>query len=439
MDTINAKHTKGTKDTKGRLGSALGGLILGVLGGLCVLGAARQDVRAQSAMPDMKQMSGIPRPVDDLPKGAVSVRLIRGDLSNNIANHPVELHVGSNVLTMKTDESGRAQFSNLTAGETVKATAVVDGERLESQEFPAPAQGGVRLMLVATDASKGPATTPDAPPISGQVVIGDQSRIVMEPGDEGVQVFYLLDIVNNARAPVNPPTPFVFDMPEDATGTTIMEGSSPSATVKGTRVTVQGPFAPGHTFVQVACELPTGSGTVRIAQKFPATFEQVAVVVKKVGATALGSPQVTNQREIPAEGDTFIAGTGGVLAAGQALELTLSGVPHHSTAPRTIALAMAALIVIIGVWAGGRPDDDPAGRAAERKRLIARRERLFGDLVRLEHDHRTGRADARRWATRREELLAALEQVYGGLDGLDPAPQAPGAGQAAPLNALGAP
>ena len=27
----------------------------------------------------------------------------------------------------------------------------VDGERLESEEFPAPAQGGIRLMLVATD------------------------------------------------------------------------------------------------------------------------------------------------------------------------------------------------------------------------------------------------------------------------------------------------
>ncbi len=52
-------------------------------------------------------------------------------------------------------------------------------------------------MLVATDTTKGPATTPDAPPISGRVVIADQSRIVVEPDDEGIQVFYLLDIANN--------------------------------------------------------------------------------------------------------------------------------------------------------------------------------------------------------------------------------------------------
>ena len=55
-------------------------------------------------MPDAKQMSGIPRPVTDLPEGHVSVRLIRGQLSNNIPGHPVEMHAGSKVITVKTDE-----------------------------------------------------------------------------------------------------------------------------------------------------------------------------------------------------------------------------------------------------------------------------------------------------------------------------------------------
>ena len=43
-------------------------------------------------------MSGIPRPVTDLPAGHVSVRLIRGQLSNNIQGHPVEMHAGGKVL-----------------------------------------------------------------------------------------------------------------------------------------------------------------------------------------------------------------------------------------------------------------------------------------------------------------------------------------------------
>ncbi len=435
-----------TKDTKlawrGHAGilAFRGILALCVLGVLCVESSTASAQQGGFAMPDPKQMSGIPRPVDDLPKGAISVRLIRGSLSNNIPNHQVELHVGSKVLTQKTDENGRAQFSDLPAGTTVKATADVDGEKLESQEFPAPAAGGIRLMLVATDTTKGPATTPDAPPISGQVVIADQSRIVVEPDDEGIQVFYLLDIANNARAPVNPPAPFAFELPADATGAQLMEGSSPTASVKGTHVAVQGPFAPGHTYVQVASRLPLGNGEVRIQQAFPANLEALAVVVKKIGSTTLASPQVAQQRDIPSEGETFIAGQGGAVAAGTPIDLIVTGYPHHSSAPRFVALSLAVAIAVVGAFMLGRPDDQPTGRAAERKRLVARREKLFADLVRLEQDHRKGRGDERRYATRREEILSALEQVYSGFEALDataPPPDRPG--MAAPLGALGAP
>src|ERR1041384_1245391 len=87
-----------------------------VLCGLCI--DARLD--AQFQMPDAKEMSGIPRPVTDLPNGTVSVRLIRGDLSNNIANHPVELHVGGKVQVVNTDDAGRAQLDKLPAGTTLK-------------------------------------------------------------------------------------------------------------------------------------------------------------------------------------------------------------------------------------------------------------------------------------------------------------------------------
>jgi hypothetical protein len=382
----------------------------------CLLSGLSAGVDAQFQMPDAKQMSGIPRPVTDLPNGSISVRLIRGDLSNNITNFPVELHAGSQVKTVKTDDSGRAQFDGLTAGTTIKAIAVVDGERLESQEFPAPAQGGVRLLLVATDKTKGPATTPDAPPISGQVVIGSQSRIVIEPGDETVNVFYLLDIENTARAPVNPPAPFVLDLPSGAGTAQIMEGSSPLASAKGKRVTVSGPFPPGATFVQVAYGMPSGSGSIDVTQAFPANIEQLAVIVKKVGNTTLSSRQVANQREMPADGETYIAAMGGAIPAGQSIALAVSGFPHHSSMPRTIALVLAVVIVGIGAWAARGPGDDAAAAAAERKQLITRREKLFADLLRLENDRIANKVDERKYAARREQLIAALEQVYGALD-----------------------
>ena len=362
-------------------------------------------------MPDMKQMSGIPRPVDDLPAGSISVRLIRGSLSNNISNHSVELHVGTKVQTVKTDENGRAQFDKVPAGTTVKATADVDGEHLESQEFPAPATGGIRLMLVATDKNAAPATEPNAPAVSGEVVITNQSRIVMEPGDEVVNVFYLLDIENTARVPVDPRVPFAFDAPSEAVGLGIMQGSSPQASVSGHRVVVQSPFPPGHTFVQVGMSLPAGSGAIDFLLTLPANLESLAVVAQKVGDAKLSSPQIANQREMPADGQTFIAGTGGQVRAGQPIELVFDGLPHHSRAPRFITLALT-----VGVFASGSPSAQTSGRAAERKKLVARRERLLHDLVRLEADHRAGRGDPRRYVSRREDLVAALEQVYGSLD-----------------------
>ena len=59
-------------------------------------------------------------------------------------------------------------------------------------------------------------------------------------------------------------------------------------------------------------------------------------------------------------------------------------------------------------------------RGSEFKRLIARREKLLADLVRLERDQR----DDPRYRTRREEIVAALENVYSGLDidGVTPGP-----------------
>lgn len=370
---------------------------------------------AQIAMPDPRAMSGIPRPVDDLPAGSVSVRLIRGSLSNNIAGHPVDLVVGGAKRTVKTDESGRAQFDKLPAGAAVKASADVDGEHLESQEFPAPGQGGIRLLLVATDRNAAPATSPEAPAVSGQVVITNQSRIVLEPGEESVNLFYLLDINNTARVPVNPP-PFTFDMPVDARGAGIMEGSTPKARVEGRHVTVDGPFPPGHTFVQVGTTLPQSTGSVTIAQAFPATMESLAVVAQKVGDAKLESPQLTNQREMPAENQTFIAATGPALSAGQTLSLTLSGLPHHSGVPRYTALALAIGIAVVGVLMSGARTSDASARAAERRKLVGRRDKLLGELARLEIDKRRGKVDEARYAARRPELIAALEQVYGALD-----------------------
>src|SRR5205085_2898198 len=81
-------------------------------------------------MPDARQMSGVPLPVGDLANGTVTVRVVRGAMTNPLAGQTVSLIVGSATLTATTNDAGRAEFPSLTPGARVKAAVTVAGERL---------------------------------------------------------------------------------------------------------------------------------------------------------------------------------------------------------------------------------------------------------------------------------------------------------------------
>jgi hypothetical protein len=368
---------------------------------------------AQLQMPDPKTMSGIPRPVSDLAPGHVSVRVIRGQLSNNIQGQPVEIHAGGKVDTVKTDENGRAEFSGIAPGTTAKAVTTVDGERLESQEFPWPADGGIRLMLVATP--KGgdtPAPVFQAQP--GNVVLGDETRVIIDHTDDALQVYYILDLQNSARAPVNPPKAVVIDMPRGALSATVLAGA-PQAVALGDHVSVTGPFAPGRTEVQIAFQVPISSGDVTFEQKFPLAVPGLAVLIKKVGDTSLTSPQLPNVQEREFQGDRYILAQGPALPAGATLALTVSGLPHRSPWPRRIALTLAIVMLGLGAVAAGRRQA-PSADAARIKQLTNKREKIFSELVRLEQQRRAGSIDTAKHAERRQAFIAQLERIYRDLD-----------------------
>jgi hypothetical protein len=403
-------------------------LICGASSGVCglvgalVIAAAVAPLAAQIAMPDPRQMAGIPRPVDDLPDRSISVRLIRGQLSNNITGHPVELHFdGGRVVTAQTDETGRAQFDAVAPGAEVHAVAVVDGERLESQRFPAPAKGGIRLLLVATDKAAAGAPRPAAPARSGEVVFGENSRVLVETGDEGLRVFYLFEVVNASTTAVDGKGPLIIDVPDGAQGLSILEESSRQATVSGERITVTGPFQPGSTPVQAAFQLPVTSGSVSISQTLPAPVPAFVVIVQRAPGLELVGGQLTERREITTpEGQPYIIARGPPLAAGEPITFELAGLPHHSRWPAGIALGLAGVVILLGVWFGGVRDQGAGG--ARRAQLLTRREQLLDRLVSLERERRSGRVPEERFNVRRDELVRSLERVYGELD------SSPGAG-----------
>jgi hypothetical protein len=373
------------------------------------------------AMPDPKQMSGIPLPTPDVPAGTITVRLIKGSLSNPITDHPVELHGGGTPLKSTTNEVGRAEFTKLAAGSRVKAIALVGTERLESQEFAVPSAGGIRVMLVAADPQAAKRVDEDrrlaqGPAEPGEVVLGDQSRFVFELNDDGMSVFNILQILNTARTPVEPSQPIVFDLPEDAEGTALLEGSSPQATLVDRRITVQGPFAPGVTLVQFAYSLDYSGATLSVEQRLPAQLTELNLLAQKVGDMRLTSPQVAGQREMSAQGENYIVAQGPAIGTGDALSVTFNGLPHTPLWPRNVALGLAVLIVAMGTWGSLRRVRGAAVADDRRKLLQARRERLFSELTSLEEQHRTGSIEPERYSSSRHDLVRALERIYAELD-----------------------
>ena len=401
---------------------------------LCFVGVNTAPVLAQQ-MPDPSQIHGKAIPAAELPAGTVTVRVVRESLANNISGQAVKVTVGGTTKTATTDDQGRVQFADLPRGEQARAEATVDGESLVSDPFMVPAAGGLRVILVAGIAQAAERRKAEeakelaAPPTKGVVVIGGNSRILMQFQDDNLQVFYVLDVVNNARTRVDIGGPLMFDLPRGAAGASSLEGSAPTVKVSGSRVTVLGPFAPGTTAVQVGYQLRYDSPDITFEQKFPVAVEQVTVGVQKAGDMRMTSTHFQRTNELRTEeGTTFLVGNGPTLAAGTPLVVNLAGLPIHSPAPRYVALGLAGTIVAIGVWlvVAARGNDARARQTLER-----RRDSLLGELEQLEVKRRAGTINTDRYSSRRHKLLSELEAIYGELDEAGAGPTGGGEGIAA--------
>lgn len=386
---------------------------------LCLLAVAL-PAYAQVGMPDPSQMSGVPLPSPELATGTITVRVVRGSLGNNIQGQLVSLAIdGGQPREATTDSAGRAEFSGLTPGQQVQATALVDGTRLDSQRIAVPSQGGVRVMLFApAGAATTEAAVPSisATPIPGTVVFGGESRFIVEQGDEALNVFYIIEILNTARAPVDPGGPLLFDLPSGATGATLLPGSTAQATVGGTRVTVTAPFAPGKTSLQIAYTLPVRGSRVTIEQSLPAALPQLAVAGETTGGVTMRSSLFNASRDMSTEGRTFMVGNGPGLPAGGTLTLTFDRLPHHPRWPRFAAFAAAVLIMVVGLVAGFSGGRDGQGFKSNRDALIAAREARFAELGALDAKKAAGALSETQYHEARAGIVAALEDIYAALD-----------------------
>jgi hypothetical protein len=319
---------------------------------------ATTALAAQAQMPNPREMSGIPRPDTTVPIGTVSVRVIRGSFDRNIPNQPVEFTIDGTPRVVNTGADGRALVNDVRKGASVVAATTVDGERLQSQSFTM-SSSGVLLILVATDPADAARAAEDkalasAPATKGSVVLGPESRVIVQLGEDGLNIFYLIEIVNTARTPVDIGGPLIFDLPTGARRVSIdPEVSTKQASANGPRIIVTGPFTPGTTQVQAGYELPYRGPTVHFEQVWPATLQRLVLLVEQPGALEITSPQIAARAAMRAgDGKAFINASGPSIPAGQHLALDISGLPHHPTWPRWLALACATGFIAWGLWAG---------------------------------------------------------------------------------------
>jgi hypothetical protein len=405
------------------------------LGVIAALLMASSAPAAAQDMPDPSLIHGRPLPVSDLPDGTVTVRVMREAMGNDLPGQDVRLTVGGATRIARTDGSGRAEFRGLTPGAEARAEVTVEGETLTSQPFDVPSAGGLRVSLFAGLAraaerkAKEEAAAALAPPVKGAVVLGPDTRIVMEFSNDSLFAFYVLEIVNNARSRVDIGGPLIIQLPSGIGGATIREGSSPSASVDGNRVTIQGPFASGTTQVQVQFNLQFGSAERVFAQEFPVPLERVVVAVEKVvGNLSMASPQFATVTDVTSDDGIYLLAQGGPLPAGTPLTVTLSNLPAPSRTPRYVALGLALAIAGLGAWLAIKSgSSDGRARAA----LINRRDALLGELAQLDARRRDGAIAPDKYAARRQRLMTELEGIYGELDEASAGPQGGGEGVAA--------
>lgn len=375
---------------------------------------------AQINMPDPSLIHGRAIPAPELPNGTVTVRVVREAIGNNIVGQDVRVTAGGAASTATTDDQGRAEFTDLPVGSDARAETTVSDEPLVSEPFTVPTSGGLRVILIAgleeaaSRAREEAAAAAAAPPVEGVVVLGPNSRMFIEFRDDTLQFFYVLDILNNARARVDIGGPLIIDLPTGVGGASVLEGSSPTVTVSADRITVTGPFASGITSVQVGFQLRHDRSDLTVEQTWPVPLEQLSVAVEKVGALSISSPQFSTVGEVSsATGTPFLLASGPALAAGSTLTMQLSNLPVHSQTPRLVALSLAGAIIGLGVWwaIGARPEP-----REPRPRLIERRDALLAGLAAIETQRRNGRPSPSADEERRQHILAELEQVYGELD-----------------------
>ena len=289
-------------------------------------------------MPDPKTIAGIPLPVAD-----VARRHRRRPRHQGLARQQHSRSAGRaarrRCASHREDRRRPAGPSSPAwrQGRGSRRSTTVQGERLQSQEFAVPAAGGTRLLLVATDPDieKRAAGRPE--PGGGTGAAGHGRASASSRGSSSSSATAACRCSTSCSSSTRPGrrscrrSRSCSSCPRGRPASTILKDSSPQATAADGKVTVVGPFAPGVTNVQFAySHAVLERQPDRRTDRCRFRSSRVIVLAQKVADMRLASAQMTEQREMPADGQTYVVGQGPAVRAGERLAFAFTNLPHEA-------------------------------------------------------------------------------------------------------------
>jgi hypothetical protein len=372
--------------------------------------------------------TGRAMPASDLPKGTLEVE-VRGPGGQPMANQPVrlgEIHLTATgadravkELRAVSDAKGMVRWTDLPTGQAFGYVAVTEhqGLRLSTEPFRMPDDSGMRGQILALRRTSDPSV----------LQLDPRSKVIVDLREEALAVMIGLFFRNVSQEIFDPGEQgLIIPMPEGAVNAQEIEGGEPLEIVPGKGIRIRSIIPPDSAASYISTArygyiLPTdGARSFTVNQPMPIAMPDPFILVpEKTGLGLEGQGLKPQQDDVDGTGDKVKVFSTNPVAAGGTLALTVTNIPARSRTGRTVALGLCALLVagaLAGI--GLRRGRQPAAAGTGRDDLIARRERLFGELVELDRERKAG-GDSGRLGDRRKQLIAELETVYRNLARLD--------------------
>lgn len=196
--------------------------------------------------------------------------------------------------------------------------------------------------------------------------------------------------------------------------------------VPGEGLIWKAPIPPGQQEVVVQWAHQVVGGRVDFELPAPQGLVEAQVVLEQVPGATITPPAGAQARLTQAEsGRYYYMMSGLTVPPGGAIRFRVDGLPQPSGRDRAIRLGVGALVLgLLGLglfWAVKTPARASVeDTAARRKRLVAERERLFDELVRVEKRRaKVGRGADARLERERQDLVVQLAALHREIDLID--------------------